>query len=306
MHCPECGFVNAEGANYCQKCGAFLGEPSRKKQGDTTEIYQVGETGELKPVDLEEVTARGRHAGDPLGRRPRRGDLHVEGERMTIGRSPDAEVFLDDVTVSRNHALLVRAPRRPLHRRPRLAQRHLREPAPDRVAQAPERRRAAGRQVQAHLPGASDEHRQARPSGRRPRAAGQKALTIGAVCKQLEREFPDISISKIRYLEDQKLLSPRRTQGGYRLYAPADVDRLRTILRLQRDEFLPLRVIRQELAAGPRRGGRRAPAEARAARPRGARRVARARPRLAVPARRRARGHRRRRALVQASSRSTA
>ena len=77
-----------------------------------------------------------------------------------------------------------------------------------------------------------------------------KALTIGAVCKQLEREFPEISISKIRYLEDQKLLQPRRTQGGYRLYTQADVQRLRTILRLQRDEFLPLRVIRQELAAG--------------------------------------------------------
>src|SRR5688500_16122819 len=81
-------------------------------------------------------------------------------------------------------------------------------------------------------------------------APAHKALTIGAVCKQLEREVPDISISKIRYLEDQKLLSPRRTRGGYRLYAPADVSRLRTILRLQRDEFLPLRVIRQELAAG--------------------------------------------------------
>jgi DNA-binding transcriptional MerR regulator len=83
-----------------------------------------------------------------------------------------------------------------------------------------------------------------------PQAPRQKALTIGAVCKQLEREFPEISISKIRYLEDQKLLAPRRTQGGYRLYATADVDRLRTILRLQRDEFLPLRVIRQELASG--------------------------------------------------------
>src|SRR5438309_9521402 len=78
----------------------------------------------------------------------------------------------------------------------------------------------------------------------------RKALTIGAVCKLLIREFPDISISKIRYLEDQKLLSPRRTQGGYRLYSQADVVRLRTILRLQRDEFLPLRVIRQELASG--------------------------------------------------------
>jgi DNA-binding transcriptional MerR regulator len=81
----------------------------------------------------------------------------------------------------------------------------------------------------------------------RPR---QKAVTIGTVCKALQQEFPDISISKIRYLEDQKLLSPRRTQGGYRLYTQSDIQRLRTILRLQRDEFLPLRVIRQELAGG--------------------------------------------------------
>jgi DNA-binding transcriptional MerR regulator len=83
------------------------------------------------------------------------------------------------------------------------------------------------------------------PDGRR-----EKAMTIGAVTKALKTEFPDISISKIRYLEDQKLLSPRRTPGGYRLYAQSDVARLRTILRLQRDEFLPLRVIRQELASG--------------------------------------------------------
>jgi len=76
-----------------------------------------------------------------------------------------------------------------------------------------------------------------------------KSMTIGAVCKGLAVEFPDISISKIRYLEDQKLINPRRTPGGYRLYSPSDVARLRTILRLQRDEFLPLRVIRQELEA---------------------------------------------------------
>jgi DNA-binding transcriptional MerR regulator len=82
--------------------------------------------------------------------------------------------------------------------------------------------------------------------------SNRKALTIGAVAKILGREFEDISISKIRYLEDQKLLSPRRTPGGYRLYSQADVERLRTILRMQRDEFLPLRVIRQELAAGQR------------------------------------------------------
>src|SRR6188768_329858 len=87
---------------------------------------------------------------------------------------------------------------------------------------------------------------QTRQRDSRPR----KALTIGAVCKILQSEFDDVSISKIRYLEDQKLLSPRRTSGGYRLYSQSDVERLRTILRLQRDEFLPLRVIRQELASG--------------------------------------------------------
>jgi DNA-binding transcriptional MerR regulator len=86
-----------------------------------------------------------------------------------------------------------------------------------------------------------------------------RPLTIGAVCNRLRDEFPEISISKIRYLEDQGLLAPRRTQGGYRLYSEQDVERLETILSLQRDEFLPLRVIRQELAAGaPRRRGARA------------------------------------------------
>ena len=80
-------------------------------------------------------------------------------------------------------------------------------------------------------------------------AAKPRLLTIGAVCRRLQDEFPDISISKIRYLEDQGLLAPRRTQGGYRLFGEEDVDRLQTILRLQRDEFLPLRVIRQELSS---------------------------------------------------------
>ena len=108
MHCPECGFVNAEGANYCQKCGAFLAEAAAEGEGDTTEVYQVDETGELKPVDLEQVKGEGptlviRSGGGRSGE-----VFNVSGERMTIGRSPEAEIFLDDVTVSRNHALLVR------------------------------------------------------------------------------------------------------------------------------------------------------------------------------------------------------
>ena len=105
MHCLECGFVNVEGANYCQKCGAVLGDVT---EGGTTETYQLDETGELKPVDLEPVVADGaalviRSGGGRSGE-----SFSIAGERMTIGRSPEAEVFLDDVTVSRNHALLVR------------------------------------------------------------------------------------------------------------------------------------------------------------------------------------------------------
>ncbi|HLX20776.1 MAG TPA: MerR family transcriptional regulator [Gaiellaceae bacterium] len=80
--------------------------------------------------------------------------------------------------------------------------------------------------------------------------ARTRLLTIGTVCRRLKADFPDVSISKIRYLEDQGLLTPKRTQGGYRLFSDEDVSRLETILRLQRDEFLPLRVIRKELEAG--------------------------------------------------------
>lgn len=77
----------------------------------------------------------------------------------------------------------------------------------------------------------------------------ERLHTIGAVCERLRDEFPDISISKIRYLEDQGLLQPSRTRGGYRLFSETDVERLVMILRLQRDEFLPLRVIKEELRA---------------------------------------------------------
>ena len=83
------------------------------------------------------------------------------------------------------------------------------------------------------------------------------ARIIGSVCEELREQFPDVSVSKIRYLEDQGLISPRRTRGGYRLFAPDDIERLTTILKLQRDEFLPLRVIREELD-GPGAWGERA------------------------------------------------
>ena len=107
MHCPECGFVNPEGANYCQKCGAFLPEAD-DEGGNTTAAYQLDEAGDLRPVDIDEVVAEGATLAIRSGG-GRAGEVfEVKGERTQIGRSPDAEVFLDDVTVSRNHALLVR------------------------------------------------------------------------------------------------------------------------------------------------------------------------------------------------------
>jgi pSer/pThr/pTyr-binding forkhead associated (FHA) protein len=109
LHCPECGFVNPEGANYCQKCGAFLGDAHEGgSEGETTMAYEVDEEGELRPVDLERVAAEGgtlviRSGGGRAGEA-----FELGGEQTRVGRSPDADVFLDDVTVSRNHALLVR------------------------------------------------------------------------------------------------------------------------------------------------------------------------------------------------------
>jgi FHA domain/zinc-ribbon domain len=106
-HCPECGFANDDGASYCQRCGAFLagGEQS---PGATTATYKVGETGELEVVELEDVVARGaalviRAGGGRAGE-----SFALEADRLSVGRRPDSDVFLDDVTVSRDHALIVR------------------------------------------------------------------------------------------------------------------------------------------------------------------------------------------------------
>lgn len=106
LHCPECGFVNPAGANYCQKCGAFLADESRP--GAVTASYELGET-----TEAESVTAAAEPAADGptliIRTGGRAGDsFTLDGERFTIGRDTESDVFLDDVTVSRNHAVIVR------------------------------------------------------------------------------------------------------------------------------------------------------------------------------------------------------
>jgi DNA-binding transcriptional MerR regulator len=80
-----------------------------------------------------------------------------------------------------------------------------------------------------------------RPSG--------ESLSIGAVLNELRPEFPDVTISKIRFLEAEGLIQPARTASGYRQFTPADVQRLRFVLAAQRDHYLPLKVIKEQLAA---------------------------------------------------------
>jgi hypothetical protein len=107
IYCPECGFQNPEAANYCSKCGAMLvhDPPS---EGDTTMTFtpEEGEEGEGSPI-AEEITAEGpalvvRSGGGRAGEH-----FSPKSERTTIGRSPDCDIFLDDVTVSRKHAELL-------------------------------------------------------------------------------------------------------------------------------------------------------------------------------------------------------
>jgi hypothetical protein len=108
IHCPECGFVNAEGANYCQKCGAYLSRPEGTDE-PTTMTYTVDESGEMHQVDIDEMVEQ---AGAALVIRAGGGrageSFTLNDDKVSIGRTPEAGVFLDDVTVSRNHALLVR------------------------------------------------------------------------------------------------------------------------------------------------------------------------------------------------------
>ncbi len=97
---------------------------------------------------------------------------------------------------------------------------------------------------------ASDQYAQGAARGSSPR---ESLLSIGQVLARLSPEFPDLSPSKLRFLEERHLITPARTDSGYRKFSPADLDRLRFVLTMQRDHYLPLKIIRtylDELDAG--------------------------------------------------------
>jgi ribosomal protein L40E len=105
VYCPECGFQNPEAANYCARCGAALLKPD---EAETTMTFTPEETEHALHEALDDVGVHGpalvvRSGGGRSGE-----TFSVEGERTTIGRSPDCGIFLDDVTVSRKHAILAR------------------------------------------------------------------------------------------------------------------------------------------------------------------------------------------------------
>jgi hypothetical protein len=109
VHCPECGFLGDEGANYCQRCGALLPRGEGAQGGEpVTATYRIDDTGELVAVNLEVLAAKGPALVIRVGGGRAGESFAVDRDHMTIGRRPDSDVFLDDITVSRDHALLVR------------------------------------------------------------------------------------------------------------------------------------------------------------------------------------------------------
>lgn len=107
VHCPECGFVAGTAANFCPKCGAYLADVGVPNE-PTTATYQLQDSGEIAALDVAAVQDRGGAALVVRAGGGREGEsVPLQRDRVTIGRRPESDMFLDDVTVSRDHALVV-------------------------------------------------------------------------------------------------------------------------------------------------------------------------------------------------------
>ena len=218
----------------------------------TTEKTETSDR-QLNAVDAAAVDALPRgHALLVVQRGPGAGSRFLlDTDEVNAGRHPDSEIFLDDVTVSRRHA--------EFHREGEdftvsdvgsLNGTYVNRDRIDRV-QLKRRRRGPDRQVP---PGLLRRTRE-RLTCSRPQSSARGRMNIGEVLDRLRPDFPGITIPKIRFLEDKGLIKPERTPAGYRKFTAEDVDRLRYVLRMQRDHYLPLKVIGEHLDAidrGPR------------------------------------------------------
>ena len=189
----------------------------------------------------------------------------LDEDVVTAGRHPDSDIFLDDITVSRRHAEIAATAER-LRGRATSA----RSTAPTSTGSGSRRRRCTD----------GDELQIGKFKLRLPRRAGGVSAADGRPRPPVHRRgpepppgrVPDVTISKIRFLESQGLLDPERTPSGYRKFYDADIERLRWILRQQRENFLPLKVIKDRLEEAPPAAGRRPPDEPAGDRPSGRRR----------------------------------
>ena len=166
-------------------------------------------------------------------------------DAVSAGRHQDSDIFLDDISVSRRHATFTRTPDGIEDRDLRQPERHLRQPGPGRL------RPCCGTATRCRSASSAWSSSPARRASTRrcwwppttvPSSIGQ------VLSRRSVRDFPDISISKIRFLESEGLVTPQRAPSGYRRYVESDIDRLRYVLTVQRDHYLPLKVIREHLA----------------------------------------------------------
>ena len=267
MHCTRCGHENPEGSRFCAQCGSAL---SPERVGESTSVIpKVGGEDTSDQPEIAESTADA-HAGAveslPAGsallvvkRGPNAGSRFLlDQDVTTAGRHPDSDIFLDDVTVSRRHVEFHREGGGfSVHDVGSLNGTYVNREPVDVATLAGGDEVQIGKFRLVYLTGRAPASRPLASAAvpERERALGDAAdqrtprLTIGEVLAVLRDDFPDVTISKIRYLESEDLVHPQRTPSGYRKFSGADVSRLRYVLAAQRDQYLPLRVIKEHLEA---------------------------------------------------------
>ena len=269
--CTACGKQNPDDARFCSQCGTRLVTPtsrdparrgSRRASRPRRSPSGSAATRSRPRTDSSAPSTRPRSTRCPPGTRcsscsaaPASGSRFLlDADVVDAGRHPDSEIFLDDVTVSRRHAEFHRTGDTFTVSDVGQPQRHLRQPRPDRLGRSSPtatRSRSAST-AWCSSPGtrAADGVRPLTPAASgRAGAAPRARMNIGQVLERLRPDFPGITIPKIRFLEDKGLIKPERTPAGYRKFSHDDVERLRYVLRMQRDHYLPLKVIGEHLDA---------------------------------------------------------